>query len=246
MSKPLGFNSYKVILPTLALAVVGMAAMVGVTSNLQRDFDTRSEASDGNCISVSHSLDKTYISRHFAKYSGNGSFGGQKDRDSLEIFQPDSSEQSATLIKYDKKAKDNFIFEIKVRDMQVNGNQGLSSLWFTTTATADDNNGFRVDISKFKDGTAYTSFWGILNNAQVGDAVNSLRKVMKFPITLKVERDGSLVSFSYKENNGSYQKLVSEVDLTDRDLGVYLGASNRSPDFPSNKTTFSDFALRCN
>ena len=227
------------MLPTLAVAVLGMAAMIGVTSNLQKTLDPSSDASGGTCTSTSHALDRTYVSRHFVK-TGSGSVSAEKDRDYLKISQPDTAALAGTSIKFDQKAKGDFKTELTIKSIKTNGNVGQASLGFTV-----GTEGFYVGIKGNKDGTFQAYAQNKLNDV-LGDTSTSQLKKMNFPIDIKVERTGSAVSYFYREEGvAKYVAIRQNDSVTEDPVKVEIFTSNLAPDFPSVSAVFSDFILRC-
>ena len=63
---------------------------------------------------------------------------------------------------------------------------------------------------------------------------------------LKVKRDGTNVSYFYKEDGGKYQTLTSNDNLTSDPAAVRIGSISVAPEFPKVTANFADFNFKCN
>ncbi len=241
MSKSSKFNSPKVLLPTLAVAVLGMAAMIGVTANLQKTLDPASQASANKCVSISHPLDKDFVSRHFYSKVGVGSVSGKQDNDLMEIEQPAGS-NAGTRVTYDKLAKGDFTTEVMVRDIKMAPNKDAGQVAFDF-ASKDGMNVAQVGIRKFGNGNSAIFTYNSLN----GSPVTKWTPVKKFnyPITLIIERKADRLSYSAKENNKNKEMLQETSAPTTEDVEIRVAAQTRFG-YPKVNATLSNFVLRCN
>ncbi len=233
-------NTTKVLLPALAIAVLGLAAMVGVTLNLQKTLDPSSQASGGSCMSTAHILDKDFVGRHFS--AGGSKYDVRNDVDGLTITQPDASAQASSGLKYDQKMNGDYTASVNIREIEIKEDGGLAELM---SLISGNNPRINVGVRKFKDGTSYAFAQHYLNN-QWDTSSRSTQKKMKFPVTVKIERKGSSFTYSFKENGGKFETLRANDDVTANPIELMLLVSNQPDQYPEVKATFSDFIVRCN
>ncbi len=242
MSKASLSSSSKMLLPTLAIAVIGMAAMIGVTSNAQRTFDPNTDAAGGKCRSISHPLDKDFVSRHFYSRAGNGTVSAKQSRDAMEITQPVALAEATTRVKYDSQAKGDFSTEIAVQDIKMTPNKDSGQVAFDFSSK-DSRNVAQVGVRKFENGNSAVFTYTNVNGTPTIEWTAT--KKFTYPITLSIERKADKAIYAYKESKGKKEVLREVTSPISEAVDIRVASQTRDG-FPKVTGLFSDFVLRCN
>jgi hypothetical protein len=226
----------------LAVAVIGMAVMIGVTSNVQKTLDPNTDAAGAKCKSTSHVLDRDFVTRHFYSKSGNGTVSSKKDGDALEITQPVATADASTRVKYDAMAKGDFSTEIRVQVIQMTPNKDSGQVTFDFSSK-DSKNVAQVGIKKFGNGNSAVFTYTSVNGTPTTEWTAT--KKFAYPITLNIERKADKVTYAYKEKNGK-KEVLREVNSPTSDPVDIRVAAQTQEGYPKVSGVFSDFVLRCN
>jgi hypothetical protein len=252
MSKSSRFNSSRIILPTLALAVVGMAAMVGITSNQNKQFNLNSKAGSQKCVeyhTTFDSIDESFWSRtHVTNQNGTATI---KDND-LVLFQPSHNRNSAVGLESQQGfLKGNFLLSATIANLIPDNDKGNSVVELSiSNSDLDIYLPIRI-INEQKQKYFFHSFGYRVYDPNKNFYIVKRELSPEFPLTIFIKRSGTNfeVGFSNpksRNKNNEYKKVQELNNIGNEDLQFEIKVTSAKPNYPNATAIISNLDVVCN